>query len=501
MPAAKRRKVDASRTAVTTPGRTSGIAAFGRISKVQAPVGKPTDTPAGGEDAVIITCRGLSLPGDGVGRKRKADGPVPDERAAPPPTDITGVENQKRGPAWHLKEAVSRTPRKSRSTPPASQSIEETPTKGARGCLKALLLDSPSSKKSTEREYEGGSSTTSESRLESLEEAAVLPAPLQDLVNLCSSFLTALSLHFAHNGSLAPADLRLLAPTIARTWGMRSVVAEDISRVIGVLRARTDEMRASVREAVHGLQLKDYGGGRVCVEITRGSAGILGRPVDEDTLNALFVTNLCQLWTDHGDKGAEEFYTSLPMVPIPVSTAVSKLGPLLAKGQRRLEEFRVISATAREEQTAKTKTAPHAKRPRAAADRGKGLLERIRAKQLHTSTLPPPPTQTSLSRVSALERLPEIIPVLTHLAGASTTSATPTQRLSIPMSLLLQHLRTSLVNPIAADEGELAVRILAEDVAPGWVEVVRMGRVVAVVVKRGGKPAEAQLKAALDACR
>lgn len=54
-----------------------------------------------------------------------------------------------------------------------------------------------------------------------------LPAELLNLLALHSSFLTALSLHYAHNGTSTPADLRDLTASITLVWKQRQVTYDD----------------------------------------------------------------------------------------------------------------------------------------------------------------------------------------------------------------------------------------------------------------------------------
>ncbi|KAI9805706.1 MAG: hypothetical protein M1833_005199 [Piccolia ochrophora] len=121
------------------------------------------------------------------------------------------------------------------------------------------------------------------------------------------------------------------------------------------------------------------------------------------------------------------------------------------------------------------------------------LLDRIRAKasalhQQHLTHPPPSPRTTAL--LSALDRLPSVIPVLTSLAN-------PSQRVSLPLPLLHQRLRDSLSSGLSKAECEAVVEVLlgCEDdgpraaereggakpngsgggVAGGWVEIVTLG--------------------------
>lgn len=338
-----------------------------------------------------------------------------------------------------------------------------------------------------------------------------LPDELEDLVNLHSSFLTALSLHYAHNGSPTPADLAVLRQSIERSWRRRRVTIDDVRRILGIeqdIAACGGHVQRPPHHSV--LSLSDYGRGKICVEMNTGShlQEFRRRPLDEEALNSYFTQSLIRQWELYSEKNkpspsAAAFLKQLPLAPITLCTSISKISPLLAKGQRRLEDLK--AGAIRAQQNSKllpppspsaptTKNHPTAQTP--APSRNTDLLSRIRAKQqkqqhLHQSTLTPT-TQAEILHASALQRLAEIIPVLELLTATTTTSTSspqPTAKTKIcsfTMPTLVQHLQTSLRNPIAKDDTVRCVRLLASEVAPAWVSVREVGSVVAVTVRGGG---------------
>jgi hypothetical protein len=119
------------------------------------------------------------------------------------------------------------------------------------------------------------------------------------------------------------------------------------------------------------------------------------------------------------------------------------------------------------------------------------LLERLRAKQLHQSTLPPPPSKAELARKQALQRLEEVVSVLAIL---STSSSVGQQRISFTLPTVLGKLRDSFKTPMSKEEGTTCVRLLAAEIAPEWVKIVKMGKVEALVVNRDERPGESDIK-------
>ena len=60
------------------------------------------------------------------------------------------------------------------------------------------------------------------------------------------------------------------------------------------------------------------------------------------------------------------------------------------------------------------------------------------------------------------------------------------QTFSFTMPTLVQHLQMSLRHPISKDEAVRCVRLLAEEIVPGWVGVREVGKMLGVTI-RGAK--------------
>jgi hypothetical protein len=232
--------------------------------------------------------------------------------------------------------------------------------------------------------------------------------------------------------------------------------------------------------------MSDYGHGKICIEIRTagGKAGRLARPVNENLLNESFVRGLKELW-DEGeavDTEVKEFIESLPLEPITTCSSLAKMSPLLAKGQRRLEDMRagiIIKKDAAAEEKVTAVEKPNGTKPT--------LLERLRAKQLEQSNKAPPPTKAEISRRAALQRIEEVVSVLNIL---STSSSLGQARISFTMPTVLGKLRDSFKTPMSKEEGNACVRLLASEIAPEWVKIVKMGKVEALAVNRGERPTD-----------
>lgn len=385
-------------------------------------------------------------------------------------------------PSNNIK-SIPETPRK----PILSQSFPvsiETPTKGARSLLDRFCISTKTPTR-TPLGFNSSSSGILESTPENIhtEPPQNLPAELIDLVNLHAAFLTALSIHCAHNGTHSPADLRNLCPDVARAWGKRRVTLEDIRRTLGVMNTHIPE--GNKDHKISRLSLSDYGHGKICIEInsTTGKAGRIARPVNENLLNVMFVRGLEEAWeVKDADLPIQQFVGSLPLEPITTCSSLVKMSPLLAKGQRRLEDLRA-GIVVKKETKEKLPETPDGKKLT--------LLERLRAKQLHQSTLPPPPSNADIARKAALQRIEEVVGVLSIL---STSSSIGQQRISFTLPTVLGKLRDSFKTPISREEGATCVRLLVSEIAPEWVRIVKMGKVEALVVNRDEKPGEDDIR-------
>ncbi|KAL8928587.1 MAG: hypothetical protein Q9208_001821 [Pyrenodesmia sp. 3 TL-2023] len=503
-PATRKRKttrVGVAKTTVTAPSTQRGIQAYGKISKSQAgrpPSGKSkTHAKEQSSQPSPVTCVPDEPESPIPGRKRKAQDIEEDVKSNNDPSKY------KRAKSDFIDNAGGAQPPKTPRKKALSKSVViETPTKGARSCLESLDLGSSpisrsaSSPAASRADTPASSPPPAERPEHDREDDLVLPDELQDLINLHSSFLTALSLHYAHHGSLAPVDFRNLRPNIERAWRKRNVSIQDVQRTLAL-----QQLSSSTPSK---LSLSDYGSAKICLEIEAPAHNVSlhKRLLNEEQLNKIFQANLLDRWASHAGC-AEDFVRSLPLTPITPCTSATALAPLLAKGQHRLEDLKAgaIRAQARSQPkiTSRTtiedanssdaenippsSTEPTCKPPSPTlAARKTSLFDRIKAKQeahLLSTSLKTPLTPSQLLRKSALRRIEEIVPVLELLCSAVGVK-------TFTMATVVQHLQMSLRNPIEKEEASRAIRLLAEEVAQGWVGVKEVGKVVGVTVRREG---------------
>jgi hypothetical protein len=491
MPSAvKKRKVTAT---VSKAGatKTQGLNSFTTISKASAPVAKSIDEKSKDTQNLVVAqsdSKSINL----KKRKLQTEEDEKEEELSAAVHLPAHKEGQQRRQQSAPSSRLPQTPRKPITT--SSTAVLDTPTKGASTLLDRLLL-APRRPSKSPLQLESSSSTIARPALEEsqalpFEEKTQLPAELLDLINLHAAFLTTLTLHCAHNGSNAPADLRVICPDVARAWGKRKVVPTDIRRTIGILNSSICESPNNTRLA--RICLLDYGHGKLCVEIEAGSRkGNNLRVIDEDILNESFSRGVVSRWETKDDGiTTQQFMEGLPLAEITPCPSLLKMSTVLAKGQRRLEDMKAGIAIKkdikREESIPKG-----ASRASGAVEKKPTLLERIRAKQLRQSLLPQAPSKADLERRAALHRMEEVVSVLSIF---STSGSAGQQRVSFTVPTLLGKLRDSFKNPVSKDEGYTCVKLLASDIAPEWVQIVKMGKSEALVFDREKKPGELDIK-------
>jgi hypothetical protein len=91
-----------------------------------------------------------------------------------------------------------------------------------------------------------------------------------------------------------------------------------------------------------------------------------------------------------------------------------------------------------------------------------------------------------------LQRIEEVVAVLAIL---STSGSIGQQRISFTLPTILGKLRDSLKTPISKEEGDTCIRLLASEIAPEWLKVVKMGKLDAIVVNRDERPDSMKIQA------
>ncbi|KAF2713015.1 hypothetical protein K504DRAFT_461602 [Pleomassaria siparia CBS 279.74] len=369
-------------------------------------------------------------------------------------------------------------------------------------------------------------------------ETQTLPPDLVNLLALHSSFLTALSLHYAHNGTSVPVSIHDLLPSVSRIWRARNVTLEDLRLLLGVLNAGP---------AAHQnpFYLSDYSGGKICIEIRDGAklSGALGS-LNEDQLQTCFMDALDHLWTEWStaqgsntstptqarpiaspkrrgrprktvptaqpaiqrfvdEKTLPAFLTQLPVAEITLCSSATVVAPLREKGRKRLREFKdsaqqgravkkardvsfAIPATCTGKENEPAALTAQPKITEFASVRKSNLLDRLLAKQTLAAASPAPLSAPELARLSALQRSEEVLSIISLLAA----SRMPGTRVSFSMAALVQSLQGSMRSPLSREEVMKCVEVLAQEVVPGYLNLVKLGAMSSVVVNQAMRPGD-----------
>ncbi|RYN42698.1 hypothetical protein AA0113_g5708 [Alternaria arborescens] len=356
-----------------------------------------------------------------------------------------------------------------------------------------------------------------------------LPAELVNLLALHSSFLTALSLHYAHNGTSTPADLRDLIASTTLVWRQRKVTYDDIRLLLGIL----DHGPSGNNNPYY---LSDYGRGKICIEIKDNSPMMNGMThMNEQGLQEMFKEGLDTLWSQWctsqmmmarpiavpkrgrgrpkkadikqacmdtflDDTSVSKFLSQLPLAQVTTCESLTALAPAQEKGRKRLREFKESVQQGRALKKTRSTIGKEndlslgqnqqvqpaqPKITEFAAVRKTNLLDRILAKQEAAKAGPAAPTPAELQRKAALQRTPEVIGVLSLLCANR-----PGSRVSFSTTTLLQAIQGSIRSPISKEEAMKCVEVLASEVAPGYVSVVSMGSISSVVINQMMRPTD-----------
>ena len=382
--------------------------------------------------------------------------------------------------------------RKSRPNPQSLPTPDTTPTKPSRykDCLKAAqpTPQLPTILDEDENEDEATDYTYNDEHKTSRE----LPAELQNIINLQSSFINALVLHYGHSGTAVPIRLTTFLPSIAKIWGKRAVSVLDIQRCLGL-------MSSTMSSSSARFILTDHGRGQTCLELVEDSSA-----ASTFTFHSLvepFATALRAAWEDsqalfpaHLDQAdAEEirdFISTLPLAPIKPSPSLKKIAPLFARGQRELESLIKPAASSTTGQSSSTaspsSTKTETRTSRAVLGRTSSMLERLKAKKEAAAAAPAAPSRECLERQAALSRMPDIVSTLCmlraasnpgRLSGSSESAGSMSRRQTFSMTSLVQRVQDSSRNVLSKEEVERCITLLAEDVAKGceFVELVGTG--------------------------
>ncbi|PLB53054.1 hypothetical protein P170DRAFT_434779 [Aspergillus steynii IBT 23096] len=325
----------------------------------------------------------------------------------------------------------------------------------------------------------------------------VRPPCVSELLHLHAAFVKALTMHAAHCGPGAPADLREFLHSVERLWKKRKVVVGDLQRLVWIWEQQQQQQQQKEQQtatlSVPRFRLANYGLGKVCLErVSKGEGRV--DLINENELQVQFEQAVESLWENAldaagGDESRVDFMATLGL-----STIHESLTPFTTfrKGQQRLQDLRggVIKLKTEKMRTMESQeTQGPVKTQQATTSRRMGLLDRIKEKALRQSKLPPPPSKEMIMRGAAAQRTEEVAGVLSLLrpagyVGSGLKAVGAAQRKPFQMAMIVQNVQDSVRNPISEKEVEVCLEILSRpDIAGQWVNIVTVNHIKSVVLK------------------
>lgn len=399
--------------------------------------------------------------------------------AAPVTSAGSRPKNNKR----HREPEEFQTPQSKRFRDAVPPTPSETPTRGASRLFDRLnLANTTTSNNSKEALAYSSPPLTPHHKCE-----ATIPPAVDEVIQLFAAFHSAWSLFIAHNGNGTPMHIFEVVARVTSSWKKRRVTLQDIKLLLGVLGGNSP------------FVLIDNGDGDLCMDLKDEAA--LATILRSKQLVKDFEQRIRHLWAawcsseEVGDAKGETFLKSIPLATVCTSEVAAD--PLkVSKGQQRLTLLKENANVRMKEESSKKVgvVSQQSKSAAAVESRGAGLIDRILAKQQSALNNSSGPTRAQLERQSALDRIEEVALVLGLLAGGRP-------RASFSMQMLVQHLQNSMRNPIAREEAERSIELMAKEVCPRFVSLIRSGTLNGVVITRLGRPNGLELRTNVDQVR
>lgn len=309
---------------------------------------------------------------------------------------------------------------------------------------------------------------------------AGLPQSLQDIVDLHSCLLKALSLHFAHHGATAPAELSTLLASATRLFKKRELAKDDVRRVLALDEISVEESMSSspeIRFKKGKLRLSQFGAGRPRISIEYiGDDSKHSRAAstfDEQSLQLSFLQHITTLHSS-SDKFEHLRFLNGAIENFPLircEAPAQETAHRVKAKQRRAEILSTaILAQPKYSELPTPPSTPDLCSPELNS-RKSSLLSRIQARQLAKAGTYQP-TASDILRSHALGRLEEVISTLRMMHKLKSRGGKMT-KVSFSMEQLDQTIRDSARVPLGGAEVRMCLRIIAEESSSGWVKLIK----------------------------
>ncbi|KAK6514299.1 hypothetical protein TWF506_008695 [Arthrobotrys conoides] len=423
-------------------------------------------------------------------------------------TTTTAVESKET-----KEEKVPVTPRKTRNKRTIDDTLEDSVVKRVKlddTVDEPVRTPTPSKRRTTSSVPTTASSKVSkpieqakddEEEEEEEEEDNSLPKRVLRLITIHNSIISLLLLEYATQ----PAILAEYLPQISRNANT-NITLVDLQRIVTLsertIRLLVVENRGNAIELVNGVNWKTSNlGQQFRTRVEKWWEGkTKAERKDEDKL--LGSIELAEILPENSSSSSQTT-TGLQTPPVTPSKPKGVTTTPLSKGQRRLQDLKNFTLSKqtslspspikkKENISLSTGNSP------SVANRKSSLLERIRAKAQAASSAPAPLSPAVLQRRTAMQWLESIIPILLQLTTPASTLGAKSKlhvpsTTSFPMTTVIQNVKTSLQKPIASEDIERSLRLLADEIAGDFVKIVEWkgdstgSPLVGVVFNRNGR--------------
>lgn len=322
----------------------------------------------------------------------------------------------------------------------------------------------------------------------------VVPAQVQELVQIHKAFLKAFSLHRAHNGPSAPAELGHLLESVTRLYQKRVVSIVDVQRMLGLLELKGLAQGSSLihHKSPFKLLISGLGANRRHLvefvgyekETRKNGKTVLIKISDlnEQALQTHYESVVSQVCSSDQLDGHVDAYPVLEFATGAQTVArqkkASEAKKLILDGRKPDLDFGRLSV--------KDDTERESTKQQTVKSRTLSLFDRVKAKQLANATVNVP-SADALRRKHAVGRIAEVVEILRMKQQQKLRGLGTSGKASFAMQQIIGEVRVSLSIPMADDEIKMCLEILAKEVADGWCSIFELGQTRSVVLTGVGR--------------
>ncbi|ETN42399.1 uncharacterized protein HMPREF1541_01553 [Cyphellophora europaea CBS 101466] len=327
----------------------------------------------------------------------------------------------------------------------------------------------------------------------------IIPAPVQELLQIHKAFVKAFALHRAHNGPSAPAELGVLLESVTRLYQKRAVGVPDLQRILALYEStRKDEStndslscsKSPFKLLVSGLgtsrrHLAEFVGYETQV---RKHGRLTEQKVfdfNEQGLQAHLQSQVDQACSEGTFDGPVESYPILAFEvgaqTVARQVKVSETKKHILGGRKPDLDFGKLSV--------KDDSEPEASKQQTIKSRTLSLFDRVKAKQLANSAVNVP-SADALRRKHAVGRIAEVVEILRMKQQQKLNGyrgAGVHGKASFSFQQIVNEIKASMSIPMGEDEIKMCLEILGKEVEDGWCTIFELGLTKSVVLMGLGK--------------